>query len=52
MPPQFPISSPCPFERNNGVGCDSFLLWMHPIKKKLRVKKIINDLLKRFHEYL
>ncbi len=21
MPSQFPISNPCPFERNNGVGC-------------------------------
>jgi hypothetical protein len=24
MPFQFPISSPCPFERNKGVGCGSF----------------------------
>jgi hypothetical protein len=24
MSSQFPISSPCPFERNKGVGCGSF----------------------------
>jgi hypothetical protein len=24
MPSQFPISSPCPFERNKEVGCGSF----------------------------
>ncbi len=24
MPSQFPISSPCPFERNKGVGCGPF----------------------------
>jgi hypothetical protein len=24
VPSQFPISSPCPFERNKGVGCGSF----------------------------
>jgi hypothetical protein len=23
MPSQFPISSPCPFERNKGIGCGS-----------------------------
>jgi hypothetical protein len=24
MPFQFPISSPCPFDMNKGVGCGSF----------------------------
>jgi hypothetical protein len=24
MSSQFPISSPCPFERNKGIGCGSF----------------------------
>jgi len=30
MPSQFPISSPCPFERDKGVGCGSFYFGRTP----------------------
>jgi len=52
MPSQFPISSPCPFERNKGVGSNSFYYGGTQLTKNLRLKKTLNDVLKRFHEYL
>ncbi len=44
MPSQFPISSPCPFEKNKGVGCNSLYYGLGHLSKtffRLEMGKIM-----------